>query len=572
MFETPQMVYFATAVKILHQFKLMGYIGFNDVSEIGFIGTLQDHKRLCIAKNFSAKDEIFKQNSAQNALNKEEGTVINVITQNFLQTTSYQHLVSKRLNDQIYNYLYDHDFTLKLELGSSDVTPMLISDPNDLSPLLIIQRQGQIKFYSFSNGKMVEVNSYKVSGTLHPAHSSAFLDLTGDLKPNLVLHMQENGKQFLRIYDSKEPNFTKVLQRLDLPDITGPIIYVPRPDAGCYDLAYVSISSSGDSLNIIKNLNSINIKGNDKTLISSNQRKIQDYIAKKEFSAPYSDVSPITVPLDIFGTNTKSVYVDEVTGLGTGIFCADLKSDGKYDIFLTLNINGTTCVRALKYKESEKTYVSAEYNDELMSYTNIIGISAFDPGYKGKEGLLINYVLDNQMVLAVLRVNNEASSQRNSKVEMIALLHKGKGIVQFIPGTTFMSCYERGNKIFKVSQCNQTTYPSLQHPCNFIGLGLTNFYLSYAIVSTALTKNDTYAFHMETSTIIPNNHVIFNLKNGKWLTQSLFKMRRNLTITISLILILVLNMIALAFLSMKEKKKVSSSKAEDTMKPLFTAL
>lgn len=547
-----------TAALSISNIRLLGYTGMSGDSGIGLVG-VDNANELCFLYDYDIISSVFKSHKKLE-LGKDE--IVNIIPLGATKDELNYVVTTRAAPGKFKNRLCSKN-TVKMDLMDSTTIPMLVTDMKDLSQLLAYGKDGSVMFYRISNGSMGNAKEYELNERLSETHTSAFIDLTGNLRANLALNTVSGSENNLSIFNF-HTGATGLVQRIKLPKNIGPTLFYDSNDNQSFDLIYVSVEGNASYLNLHYN------KSVPKKVSEIAEHKgdlVSEYFDKINPSSIYNETPDVRINLSaMFG----GVAVIQNENVPTGLFLADIYAHGQSVIFVTMLIDGVKRVRALQIT-NQSGQENSELNKQLEPYENVLGISVADINDRGKEDIFINYIRNGEAVLTLIKVSSPVQNYKLS-----ALGFRGpKDAQTYTPGTTYMVIYNNKSKMRKGAQMPSTSYPSLQHGIVFIGLGPTNFFISNVLARTNCSKG-AYDHHNVKNIIVPNSSIIFNAEENMWTVKSIFLLTRYRVVTIFLISSLVVNVFFLLFLTMREKSSANKSKSialeENMLRPIFTAL
>ncbi|KAI4293262.1 hypothetical protein PAPHI01_2536 [Pancytospora philotis] len=485
-------------------------------------------------------------------------SVANVITQQF-HSGAISYLVSTRTGSGFSTDLYNAGSTTPALTHQSSALPFIVTNPDDLSrPLVAFSSQDSVNFYRVEPSQLVELPKYKIQGSLSPRHSSAFVDLTGDLQPNLALNMVTEGNNYLAIHDFHTAA-QGLVQRLPLPRQIGPTLFYDLSNSLAFDLVYVSVENNFPYLNIHTNLCS--------------PRHLED-INKKGLVAFFDGVAAQSVykeqpdvKINLVELLDGMPVLEDSNGTPTGLFMEDLDANGAPTIFITMLQNNEQVVRALHYAGKGKLAIS-KYDKHVAKHKNVLSVSAADLLDRGKLDLIINRTVDGKPILQYERID---SPDDNCKLT-VKTIGEGAGAKSYLPGVSYLACYEDESSWRKTAQLTSTGYPSLQSKNAYIGLGPTKFFLSYLFARTNCSKGAAGHFIVR-SVIIPNTSVVLYVSSEKWTVRSYLLGSKYSTVAFCLVGFLVVNVFLLIYMAINEARSNLGVEVDNIrLKPMFSAL
>lgn len=538
--------------RLLSNFVFMEHSSFGSPTTIDLVGT--DQSGSLYIRSYDTVRGMF--GTSTKIRDGGGDRIVNVITQNFL-SEGPSHLVTSKIGDSSFTNEIHGKGGLQMKLPDTTAAPFIVTSPDGLQPLIVMASGGDIHFYSIEKGKLEEAPRPEIDGTLSPAHTSAFIDLSGDLRPNLAMNMVSGSNNYIAIYDFYSDS-KRLIQRLPLPSDIGPTLYFDSNGDQSYDLVYISVEDGASFINIHRNLSVPDLASVD----PGNRLKYFDSIKP---TAIYSDKPSIKFNL-LKLTDGRAVIRDG-NGMPTGLFLADLESSGRMQIFVTMQIGDRTAVRCLALDDGAIRL--SEYDPAVSGYESVLGVSVADVSDRGKNDLLINHVVDGVPVLVCRRIK---SPDANCKLSALTLFERGGRGHTHLPGVTCMVLYNNASSWTKASQMTSTSYPSLQLPGSYIGLGPTNFFIATVLVRTNASRPGIASFAIN-DVIVPNTSLVLIASEEKWTVRNFFLMNRYYMVTLCLVGLLVANVLILVYLTVKERHVLKRSDIEkNIMRPVFSAL
>ncbi len=541
-----------TLVTTIIDFILMEYNGMGSRDGVTYVGVNSVGNLISISKNFP--------------LNKSieipiDNKIINIISCGVKNQKIYNRIVTfKNKNHDFYlNEIYDDNGRISV-LGNSEATPILVSDPDMLTPLLGLYKDGKLVFYSINEKHMLDQVFY-ILVNLVKNHTSAFIDLTGDLRPNLVLIELIDGQKYLKIYDFyKSLNVVPRKDKVRLPLEIGPTLFVDLSGNNSYDLLYVSIENNHSYLNV--HLNQIY---QDFTQLR-NRKNIIEFLDKKQDNNVF--LSDPTYKINLNDYFDGIPVINDENGVPTGLYIADLNMSGTNHIFITMKHDNVNQLHCFKF-ENGKLSISS-FDSEFSDYKNIISISFSDIGDNGSQGILINHISDGKPVLVHLKGN---PSQENTNLTAITNVKIDENSSWHLPGATYLILYDSGKKCKKASQFVYSSYPSLQHKGIYVGLGNLNLFLECVIVRTNSSIKSYDIFKSPLNIIVPNSSIILSVIKPNWTIQSFYNQKRYNRVVFCLFCLFIINVFVLVILTIREKAALKKQETdENIMIPIFNAL
>ncbi|KAI5173477.1 hypothetical protein PAEPH01_2013 [Pancytospora epiphaga] len=549
-------MFFNSNVRVLlEEFILFGHISGSMPgmpNMVGFIGE-------------SSSDGLHTQlyNSTKNSFTASRGVgkgrkFVNVIPIEYSKDDHY-YLASALLSGGSFSNIIYGSNNEEIHLPKSSASPFLVSNPLNMEPLIVIPKQNKLKFYSLKNKRLIENKEYEINTTVHSSGSSSFIDLSGDLRPNLVLHTNKVDGNSIEIYDFTR-NSRKMIQRLVVSGATGPFLYCDLFNRICHDLIYISTEDGASYINVYINRHAPDL----------NQFETSPWESLENFKSNEAIFS--TIPefrLNISDVLTGTPILNDRNGMPTGLFIADLESNGEAHLIILMNDWGTAVARCVKLTMDGQVKLSP-YDKVLGEYRDVLSVSVSDLYGRGKEDFIINYIKDGVPTLVYHKVNFPI---QNSKLSALTVWGGTKDKMAYLPGVSYLMLYDDGKGWRKASQFSSTSYPSYQHQGSFIGLGQTNFFMTFVMAKTN-GKFSKYDKRLIRNIIVPNTSIVLSASScSEWRVRNYFLLNRYYVVTVSLLMLMGGNVFILFYLIIKERCLVMKKQTEKNLsKSLFPAL
>lgn len=513
--------------------------------------------------------------------------VINVISQGFTEK-AVPILVTTKADGQsekFSNHLGSFEEGDVKHIFDSDSTPMLISSPIDTKPVLVFSNNGALCF-----GKIVKTNNQNTINVFQTAeidripkgvHTSDFLDLTGNRRADLVLHIRgENANQvsIVEIKPSTE-NTDKFnlneLQVVDLPKDIGPIIFTEVSSKTRADMVFVSHENGRYFLNLYKN---VSFEDEPVDLLKDIEA-LKRFYEEKNPTKVYDKKAHVQFDLTAHLGSYTPVLKDE-NGVPAGIFFADLTGKGRKSIFLIANDPNSSTkmpksrIIMLEYNTKNSNFdIQESFEEKLQILDHIKSITVFDNKDSGVEHLLLNTCKTSGGSIDEYELKLAVQKQEFERVGITILsrLNLKNDEVSFILGTSFILIYENEEEIIKSNLSFQSSYPSLQKHRAFEGLGSTNLFINNLCLW--IPNADEKKCKVDSPTyLVPNTFAVLTFDGNGWKIQSFFSNRFFRQTFVSLLIILLIFVMIYAFLCIQDKKKYKIVMKHDSMKRVFDTL
>lgn len=374
----------------------------------------------------------------------------------------------------IYFHYKDHDrLDTKMhaksvdDIGETASIPLLFALRSMETVLLLQDRSGtHICKYDKSLSKCTKIQIHNSEmKNLHHLHTSGFIDVTGNLLPDLVLEFEEDGNRIMKIFSLDNYNCLEYIESLLLPKEIGPIAFADFNKSCLVDIAYVSKEGDDFYLNVVYNLTT---KSNSKR-IYDNSLESEERFVRQLISTDEKGYEPI-------------VLCDE-TGMPSGLFVVDLFCDSVQHIVLTMKNKDCGKFRILLMKNNGRGQFSLIDNmfGEISRH-GLISISFSDILFAGRENLIVNFRDSTPERVCMLQLYKNNLSKNNYYFSSLtcgnsSCSRKDDSFGPPVPGVSYRYKILENNIVLVGHQLSQSTFPHLQHQYVFFGLGPSSFYL-----------------------------------------------------------------------------------------------
>ncbi|KAM0688039.1 hypothetical protein COBT_000708 [Conglomerata obtusa] len=552
---------------IINDFILLAYGDTENKLRQDFIGTSKDKKKLKIVKYSRSKGQILEK------IYEHTEEIIHIIPCNFFNTKYLSYVLISINEKKSYNVICKKvNNNLEADgdvfLGVCDRIPILFSHDNWHNSLILQDKnESKIVYYENDNLKTKDINIPRLAIN----HSSAFIDVDGDLKPELVLVTEKGENKSIYIIEKYRGGYEK-RQEFDIGNITGPIVFADFNASGCVDLAYVSKSEDNYHLNILYNLRKPfgnKEKKGDNFYKYYNHNKNNDQIYDITNKSNYEKIN-----LDCFKNMHPILESDKmINSLPTGIFISDLNLNTYPDIILLMkDNNGKTFIRMLenKHKEGHEVHFTP-YETLLKDIDGILSVSFADHMNKGKDGIIINKAKNADFELTYIE-NNIGKDHFKFTALTVSPTSPKKSYGSYVPGISYKYYIDEESIVRIGNQMPQSSFLHLQHPSVFFGLGSINFLVDKLFVGgpVSSTYNEIYSVRTK---ILPNSDLVLKPYNGGISVElylSFAKYVKNIIFVFCLVLFI--NILIVLYSYNKERKKEKKAKAKESFLFNFAAL
>lgn len=511
-----------------------------------------------------------KNQHTRTLLYKHTDSIMQIIPFCSSNSAKLSYLFTSKVNDTYHIYC---KFATKEKadfIGEFTRLPMLFSYDN-WNHYFLLQNENETIFLEILEESVVKhiFNLPK----LHIHHSSAFIDIDGDLKPELVLVTEENDKKFVTIITKIKKDTIKVIQKFEIPNETGPLIFADFNVSGANDIAFVSKENDEYFLNILFNQR------------TPFQNKVKDKQKLK-----YDDHSKNkNLPYSLDSKNSKCHYKknlkdfnivepimnadDVVSNVATGIFLTDIKLNSYQDIILMVkNNDGKTTFMMLENrirKESEEFF--RPYDANLSDINDVISVSFADIKGDGVGGLVVNRKKDFGYKIEFYQ-NNAANGSYKVKALTISPQSKRGNRIRYLSGVSYKYYVEEANIVRIGSQIPQTSFLHLQTPSVLLGLGTLNYLVDKFYLGGPYSSKYNEIYCLRTK-ILPNSTIILKPTESGVFVELFLTFPQYVTmIIVVFILVLCVNLLVVFISFRKEKLKEKMSSRKESHLFNFAAL
>lgn len=559
--------------------KLIAFTSDNDQKNFGVFGIDNDN-RICKTFDFCVKEKTFKQAKMCFTYSNVQFTPYNVFDNIYINNEKVDLVILFNKTSNIFKVVSLDSFSLeqKIEYDIEFIAaPMLLFLPTKQQYVLLSQINSdpdKIQFFEFKNNKLEPSSSLPIieNKKLIPKHSSALVDLYGNLKPVLALEIQTDNTVTLDIYDlninAKDPKFTYI-QSIALDNIIGPIKFVQNIEFKFkWDLFY--IKKSDTKLALIQLENQITPIEKLKTINST--RSAKEYINKHRiYPTTYSEKNMFQSK-EIFQFEDTTVLKIEENDI-VPFHVADLQSTGNINFFF---ITKESKLYILNFNKTSNKWEKTENLLELntLKLTGISQVTSADIGNTGKQSLIVlsNELKEITSSLHTLVNIDVMVAQNNNKVEFVAFYKSRTNHSMYVPGASYLLGFNNGKEVLLASQSMQTAYPTLEQKGTFIGVGATHFFLTFVFVSLPFTNRDSFINNCIAS-IFPTTFTEFTYNHAGLLSYKCFFVSPHLRkVTIFLVGTAIMTYLLIGYLSFLEKRKFKIQMENDNIQRLMKVI
>lgn len=471
----------------------------------------------------------------------------------------------------------ESDVVKLVDICECDQIPLIVAR-EDWNSCVLYQKEGKTYVYDILAEKHLDFGK-DVFGKISSDHSSGFVDIDGDLKPELVLVEGTHKEKKIVIYTDSGSEFTKK-ESIDLSefDNVGPIVFGDFDVSGGTDIAFVSEKNGKFALNVLLNKRK-RIK--DK---SQNEKNFFDYTNHSKFTETSFEINNdlYHIKVDLSGVSSFKPLIrgdKAMTDISCGISVADINLDSYPDILLSGKIENKPFVLILEneYGRNKKNSLSFMHHKfplkhEKSTINNIISVSIADVLNDDEEYLVINYEVDSKYHIKYVKNN---ASKDFYKISAMTRLHKANDKTQqhMVPGISYKYYIEEDNVTRIGNQYAQSSFLHLQTSSLAFGLGSVNFLIDRFFVGVPNTKGFSGIYEVK-SKILPNSIVLFKPNNKGIVTVELYLRFSDyfMNILLVLLVVMVVNLVIVFYGYKKEVQKEKRNKRRETHLFNFSAL
>ncbi len=336
-----------------------------------------------------------------------------------------------------------------------------------------------INLYSIDETKK-EINLlHKIMrGKLNKNHQSALVDLTGDLKSEIVLHCDDDGKEVLFVGKASclsiDASSSTTMVKITLEGNVCKLLPIPRCDGLMYDFYYTTEINGKYFLKHLKN----NAKGVATIDELNSKYKALEFLEKYKANELSSNLLVHDKKVVEFGNN-----------LTPGVFSfIDTQADGTLD-FLFVDSNGKLMVKRRTIKnKGEYEFIDQQVGIQgfgsVLAKSTILNIGVTELPFSHEINLVFNYKVNRIGSKQQISAVGLKTHQLNNKNNLTLIYRKAKGERVLVPGATMLVGVDNGRQVLRVSQSMQTSVPSKFYRNTLFGVGRSQLFLTYIIFET----------------------------------------------------------------------------------------
>lgn len=510
---------------LVKNFLLMAFVETKNKLYLDLVGTSIDMKTLIVHANTPSSLKytcVFRYTH-----NKE---ICAVIPADYNLSGYVSYLIVSKDKEEYENNILLRNVDHVEALDRTSAIPMLLSY-KDTRPALLMQTEKGCYILRFSKGSGVpERTILEISiSNIHPLHTSAFVDVTGNLLSDLVLETQRRDGRYLEVFVNRDGGFVKS-EELQVPDNIGPLCFADFSGSSLVDVSFVSKENGAEYLNIL-----FNSGAEGKRFLGSLSKRIA---------------------LDNILPGYRAVMLREDVEMPAGIFVADIFGNSVPQIIIAMKDHNSDLVRHVLIKnlgggvfEPDIEIFAGLPNRKIVSFcfTDIKSV--------GAEGLLLNYYENGNYLLTFYE--NTLTDIKGYYIRAITCegdkARDGHGCA--LPGVSYRYRHIENGKRFIGFQLSQSSFPHLQHPFAFFGLGSAPYLVELEGVGLPFYNGRGKVFTI-CQKIIPNSQILLQPYDGKMKLRLNFFIAQNIrSVLFTLVLVLFMNLVILSILHIKNRRR-----------------
>lgn len=520
MEDLPEDKVFKNSEPVVDDFLLLAFADSKNKLGLDLVGTSMDMRSLIVYNSPSGTLRY-----SMGFRHKHSRKICTVIPADYNSSGNTSYLLVSREGDMYENALLFKSVESVVQLEKTRAVPMLLSY-RDSRPALLFQtttRSYVLKFEKNTTRWMAVPVDFPA---LHTMHTSAFIDLTGNMLADLALDTTRSDGRYLEVFKNTGTDLLKAEERR-LPDAIGPLCFADFNGSGLVDVAFVSTESGNEYLNIFFNDGPTGFAGGTTSKI---------------------DLSNLLA-------GHKAVITSENFDMPSGIFISDIFSRGVPQIVVAMRSTTSGTTRYLLMKN----FGDARFVADTTAFSGVpplkmASATLVDISNRGAEGLLLNYYENGSYRLDFY--NNMVADSNTYHVRV--LTHDGNApkdsYGSALPGVSYQYRSIENNKKYIGFQLAQSSFPHLQHPFVFLGLGTFPYLIEFDGIGLPFYERKGKVFRLGRK-IIPNSQLSLHPYRGQMLMYLHFSIAENIkNIFFVLMLILTINAVVLCFLYWKNRR------------------
>lgn len=563
---------FERGADIVDDFLLLGYTNARGQREMDLVGTDGKRSSLVILSR-RQKDSSYE---VSERIPVRE-TVLSVIPYDFDLDGHMDYLVVSEHSGGYYSALYKGGPSpLRIEMGTCDTMPFILSYYGDLKPTLFVQEGGATQIVSLVGGRFVRSPAKEPFGMLAKGHSSGFVDIDGDGIADLVLIVADGGRDYIETWVNGRGGFAPS-PRTELPEGAGPVAFADFSGTGSVDIAFISNEPGGSYLNILYNQRPPfcsprypkNCLGSGMIMVAGGEfgfttDKGKEFYRRFRIDELFQGCRGVTA---MHGAGAAGARLPSFLGV------SDFNCDSYPDLLLLTEdlATGEVTPRILLNREG-RDFVPSEDGADLPGTRNCLTASFFDSKNKGKPDVMVNVVEGGAPVLKLFRNKADGSAYHITvttiQPEMARNVYTGT-----VLGSTYFYNIAEQKRIRLGMQPPQSGFSPLQSPIVTIGLGNTNVFISSVHTGIPRTRGEYPSKGVFSGKVVPNSDLVMQPKGNKITTNLYLNFDSYGASAIpTLLLFLFMNILVVIYFTVQERKQDRRDRKKNRLRVNFDAL
>lgn len=512
---------------LVNDFLLMAFSDTKSRLGLDLVGVSMDMKTLFVYSGIGSTPNY------KLALRKDHKKKINnVVPADYDSSGNVSYLLVSRKDAGYENTVFFSHAGEVVPLDKTVAPPLLFCYQNP-RPALLMQTQKETYALKFSKNRELVKSFFDIDvPTMHHMHTSAFIDVTGNLLADLVLETQTKDGRYLEVLENKNGVFQKA-SRCRLPENIGPLAFSDFNGSGLIDVAFVSKEGGKDYLNVLFNTG------------KSVERFTGD--------------SARRISLESIKPGYEAVLRNNDFDMPAGIFVSDVFCNSVPQIVLMMKSRNSNSVFHLLMENTGKG--SFKPNKKIFAALprrNIVSMCLVDVINGGAESPVVNYYENGKYHLSLYRNSFPIARKYHLKVLTYDCNTSKESFGSVLPGVSYRYRHMETPEKSISFQMPQSSFPHLQHPFVFLGLGTMPHLVEFEGVGIPFYNRVGRVFTIYQK-IIPNSQLALRPQNDTLrLYLNLVVGQRIKTVFFVLVAGLFVNLVLLLILYIRGRKRERS--------------
>ncbi|KAI5150469.1 hypothetical protein ENBRE01_1513 [Enteropsectra breve] len=542
-------------VTTILNFNIFEYMAFHSNDQSEMIGTASN-------STLSSLEGLTNKNPTNILSSKGERKIVNVVSRHFLGDDKLSHFVVEEENKEFYFRIRNgqNEYPGIQEMSSKRM-PIVLNDPETLEFIFGWQMsETEIGFHTVSESGWQEIRPMRLAGKFSEAHSSAMIDMTGDLEPNIVLNLEDSGVTVLQVYKLKK-NALIPLFSIPVPRKISAVSYAVLKNIPGLSILYLSEENGSLILNV-------HTKNNIKIT-----EEVVDALKNKNYSKNAAETTTNEYEarsVEITHNEEFSPLFEDEHGLPCGLKYIDFFDEGNDHIMVNYLSNNNKR-RVVGYKVTladDKLRTEEQESAVLAAIDNILNVSVADCEGKGEITVQIMAINNGSIEMRVHKLDS-AKDGCFMKICVVGADAKKNGIP--IPAS-FYCKYDESREPFIAFQNVYLSYPALENPGTVVFTDTTNFFI-HRLVAKINYHNTELSSCIFEDVLLPNTSILIAFDQKNWRNATYFFDANTSGVGIALVVILLINTGLLIIFAMKEVKDLQKrGKKSEDLRPLISTL